>query len=396
MICVADPELSFAHETLLSTVLLRVHQDMSPTSKMASKDSHLYNRPTYNLNNGKEISSSTTLAFTSQLSSLISNPSNTSKPTSSRIKPKKDDLFRRPNRNTAKRAKLDEDASPHFEQKHTTNGEALDKNMWERSKRKMEEKARLYAAMKRGDVEDMDEKYTVDFDKKWAESHEEGKQSGSEDDDAGSEDDDAGSDDEEHEIIEYTDEFGRTRTGTRATAARSTRIQNSKADLASDRFTARPSAPSNVIRGDTIQHQAFNPDEGIYGQMEDLARKRDKSLTPPPEEHFDATKEVRSKGTGFFQFSDDVEERRRQQQGLEDERAETERRRKERQERLDERKRQIEERREELQARRGKRKADDFLEELGEELAQRQQDSGTEVTERIEAAMWREEIDEDG
>ena len=129
----------------------------------------------------------------------------------------------------------------------------------------------------------------------------------------------------------------------------------------------------------------------MFGQMEELAKKRDKSLTPPPEAHFDSTKEVRTHGTGFFHFSDDAEERRRQMEGLETERAETERRRKERQDKLDERKRQIEARRKDVQAKRGKRKADDFLEELGEELAQRPPNSRTEMTDRIEAALEREE-----
>ena len=158
----------------------------------------------------------------------------------------------------------------------------------------MEEKARLYAAMKRGDVEDVEERYTVDFDRKWAESH------NPERDDDG--EDGAGSEDEEEdrEVVEFTDEFGRTRTGTRAEAARIQRMQNSRAELESDRFTAHPAAPANVIRGDTIQHEAFNPDAPVAHQMEELARKRDKSLTPPPEEHFDSTKEVRRQRNGIL------------------------------------------------------------------------------------------------
>ena len=325
----------------------------------SKKDAQLYQQRAHNLNNGKEISSSTTLSFTSQLSSLISSNSTASKtkPTSSRNKPKKDDIFTRPNRNTAKRAKRDDEDSPHFEQKHTTNGEALDRGLWERSKRKMEEKARLYAAMKRGDVEDDDAKYAVDFDQKWA-----NKQDGKEEDD--DDDDDAGSDGDD-ELVEFTDEFGRTRKGTRAQIARAKRAEQSKADLAGDRFAARPAAPSNVIYGDAIQHQAFDPDAPLAAQMEALAKKRDKSLTPPPEEHFDSTKEVRTKGTGFYQFSGTDAERRQQMEGLESERKETERIRDERQKTLDERRQQIEQRRKELQTKRSKRKADEFLEEIG-------------------------------
>ena len=210
---------------------------------MASKDSHLYQARAHNLTNGKEISSSTTLSFTSQLSSLISNSSTTSSRTkgsaSSRLKPRKDDIFSKPNRNTAKRAKRDSEDSPHFEQKHTTNGEGLDSGIWERSKRKMEEKARLYAAMKRGDVEDADEKYAVDFDQKCLDAHVDDKEDESSDD--------VDSDEESRETVEYKDEFGRTRTGTRAEASRAQRMQRSKADLASDRFTFFNYSASTVI-----------------------------------------------------------------------------------------------------------------------------------------------------
>lgn len=233
----------------------------------------------------------------------------------------------------------------------------------------MEEKARLYAAMKRGDVEDMDERYAVDFDRKWAEGKEEDEE----------QDDEEDRDDGPEEQVEYTDEFGRTRTGTAGEAARAERLKRAgPGGVEDDRFTARPTAPSNMIYGDTIQHQAFNPDEPDLAKMEALAKKRDKSLTPPPETHFDANWEIRTKGTGFFQFSEDPEERKRQMENLEKERAETEKRRTQRSAKVDERKRLIEERRRELAQRRGKRKADQFLEQLGEEMGMVVKDEGGE------------------
>lgn len=355
---------------------------------LSHKDGALYGeRKARNLK-GKEISSSTTLGFTSQLSALINNSaaSSSSKTAPSRPRPKKEDIFSKHNRNTAKRAKRDlEEDSLAFAQKHTTDGEGLDSSTWERSKRKMEEKARLYAAMKRGDVEDLDEKYTVDFDRKWAERQ--GEDEEEEDDD---------DNDVEQEMVEYVDEFGRTRTGTAAEAARAQRIKAGEADMRSDRFTARPTAPANVIYGDTIQHQAFNPDEPITAQMEALAAKRDRSLTPPPDTHFDASKEVRTKGTGFFQFSGDAEERKRQMDGLEAERLETEKKRKEREAKLEERKRMVEERRKDIASARGKRKADGFLDRLGEEMMSAQEEKAPtdEMTERIEKAIEREEVDD--
>ena len=82
-------------------------------------------------------------------------------------------------------------------------------------------------------------------------------------------------------------------------------------------------------------------------------------------------------------------------QGLEEERVETERKRKERQEKLDERKKQLDERRKDIQARRGKRKADDFLDELGLELESHPRSTKTDVTEKIDAAMEREDGEEE-
>lgn len=224
----------------------------------------------------------------------------------------------------------------------------------------------MYAAMKRGDVEDLDERHMVDFDRKWAEAEERGEASKFYDTSSGEEDDAS----EDEEMVEYIDEFGRTRRGTRAEAARSERIQNAKAAGAdaADRFTARPSAPSNIIYGDLIQHSAFNPDEPVAQQMAELAAKRDKSLTPPPETHFDARKEIRQKGQGFFQFSADEEERKRQMAELERERMETEQRRKENQDRKEKRRREVEERKRTILKKRGQKQADRFMENLMSEL----------------------------
>ncbi|KAK5676141.1 hypothetical protein LTS10_011431 [Elasticomyces elasticus] len=333
-----------------------------------------------NLSNGKPISSSTSLAFSSQLGALINNASSSSTTTgtnksskSNNFKRKKDYLFsaHTQKQGTGKRAKRDLDSNSVrvTEQRHSTSTEALEEGVWARSKRKMEAKARLYAAMKRGDVEDTDERYAVDFDKKWAEreDNEELDDSGHSSDDDG--EGDGGDGQGKGGVVEYQDEFGRSRTGTAAEAAKAKRAMDAGHDIHSDRFTARPSAPANVIYGDTIQHHAFDPDSlPIAGKMEELARKRDTSLTPPPEEHFDGGKEIRTKGTGFMQFSGDAAERERQMEALEAERRETEKRRKEREGKVNERKSKLDARRKEIQERRGKQKAKRFLEELGAEM----------------------------
>ncbi|KAJ9649655.1 hypothetical protein H2199_000433 [Coniosporium tulheliwenetii] len=307
---------------------------------MTTKDSSLYGIPRPKKASGKEISSSTTLAFTSQLSTLIaSSTSTTNRSSTGRARPKKDDIFATHNKGSRKRALKDLD-DVCFEQKHSTSSDALDAATYHRSKRKMEEKARLYAAMKRGDVEDVDEKYAVDFDRNEA----------------------------ENEVVEYTDEFGRTRRGTKAEAAREERRKKAAAADEPDRFTARSAAPSNIIYGDTVQAAAFNPDVTIAEQMAALAAKRDKEVTPPPDEHFDGSKEIRTKGTGFYQFSADKEMRAREMEALEKERAETERAREERDRRKEERKREVEEKRKAIKEKRGKVQADRFLDSLGDAL----------------------------
>jgi hypothetical protein len=228
----------------------------------------------------------------------------------------------------------------------------------------MEDKARLYAAMKRGDVEDLDGKYGVDFDRKWAEAEASGKP----EEDTSSGEDDA--EDSDEETVEYTDEFGRTRTGTKAQAAREERRKNGTA-LADepDRFTARPRMPGQLIYGDTIQAHAFNPDETIAEQMASLAAKRDKETTPPPDEHFDSRKEIRTKGVGFFQFSGDSEERKKQMEALEKERLETETRRADAIKRKEDRKKELEARKKSIAAKRGKAQADKFLDGLMGEIS---------------------------
>jgi hypothetical protein len=253
-----------------------------------------------------------------------------------------------------------------FTQKHrgrTAEERHDDDATWKRTKRRMEEKARLYNALKRGDIEDLDDKYGVDFDRKWAETQAKGEgeqQAGS--------DSSSDSEESEEEEFEYTDEFGRTRKGTRAQIAREERRKKTQAADEPDRFTARPSMPDQIIHGDTVQTHAFNPDETIAEQMAALAAKRDKELTPPPDEHFDGKAEARQRGTAFMHFSKDEEERKEQMANLEKERVNTEKARDARKKQMEERQKLVEERRKKIKEKRAKGQADRFLNDLGAEL----------------------------
>lgn len=221
----------------------------------------------------------------------------------------------------------------------------------------MEEKAKRYKAMKRGELgEEGEGDELVDFDRKWAERE----------DSSSSSDEDEG----KNEIVEYEDDYGRARRGTRAEAERMERKKRmavlGQEEL--DRMSARPTMPSNIIYGDMVQVAAFNPDEPIAEKMEELARKRDRSATPPERKHYEADKEFRIKGVGFYSFSKDEEVREREMEALERERVETERMRKEREAKREQRKKEIEERRKAIGEKRARKQADSFLEGLEGEL----------------------------
>ena len=346
-----------------------------PPTAMKSKPS-LYNHKPHRLTKDPITSSSSSnLAFASSLSSLLATSASTpasgrpraSKPTKS----KDDSIFTAHNKGTQKRALADTAADGPLPQKHARTAEHVDAATLSRSRRKMEEKARLYASMKRGDYvpppdggRDKEGEGLIDFDRKWAESEEAGGGGRAEDGDSSS--DDYGRDSGEEEgdgMVEYEDEFGRLRTGTKGAASLELRRRNAQvyanAELAEAK--ARPQRPDNIIYGDAVQHAAFNPDATLTAQMESLAKKRDRSITPPEEVHYDASKEVRTKGVGFFQFSRDKEGRAAEMERLKRDREETERGRRAREERKEERKRKLEERKKKVGDKRGEKLAEAFL-----------------------------------
>jgi len=202
----------------------------------------------------------------------------------------------------------------------------------------------------------------VDFDRKWAE-----RRSRIQREDSSSDSEDDGTND----IVDYEDEYGRARRGTRADVERIERKKRKQVlgQEELDRMSARPVQPSNLIYGDTVQTLAFNPEEPVMEKMEELAKKRDRSMTPPEQKHYEADKEFRIKGVGFYQFSKDEGVREGEMKALKREREETERVRKEREGKKEARKREIEMRRREIGEKRARKQADSFLNGLGEEMA---------------------------
>ena len=231
----------------------------------------------------------------------------------------------------------------------------------------MEQKAKLYSAMKRGDyvAGENESEGLIDFDRKWAENEANGKER----DD--SLDEDLESDDGRGEVVDYEDEYGRTKRVTRTEAEKMERRKLNRTLGAEelDRMSARPAMPSNLIYGDTVQVSAFNPEEPVLAQMEEIAKKRDRSMTPPEAKHYEADKEIRSKGVGFYSFSKDEATREKEMEALERERLATERMRTEREEKKNKRKKEIEERRKAIGEKRAKKQADSFLDRLTTDFA---------------------------
>ncbi|KAI9374684.1 hypothetical protein BJX61DRAFT_532230 [Aspergillus egyptiacus] len=355
-------------------------------------NSNLYGRPKAPKQQSTSTTpSSSTLAFTTTLSNLISadnaNSSRHGRPRPS--KTTKSDLFARPNKGAQKRAAADLNDSHNnaaLQQAHQSSAEigTVDAATLHRSKRRMEEKTRLYEDLKRGeylaagsesDDEDSSDAYLarlrrkekealVDFDRKWADEQQQQEEGVNASDDSSSEKEA----DDNASIISYEDELGRTRRGTRKEASRAARekaalASRSTSEPANERW--RPSRPENLIYGATVQTEAFRPPEVVAEQMEYLAKRRDRSMTPE-EVHYDAEGEVRNRGMGFYAFSKDEEVRRRQMEELMSARAETERERQEKVERRNRRERAREERRREVDKLRAKRRAEMFLSGLGD------------------------------
>ncbi|OXV09980.1 hypothetical protein Egran_02257 [Elaphomyces granulatus] len=368
----------------------------------------------------KDLTSSSTLAFSTHLSSLISknSPSSSSPPvgvsgistTCGRARPSrssKSDIFTVHNKGAQKRAAADEDGSlthTTLQQVHQRADDIghVDAATLHRSKRRMEEKARIYEDLKKGwhleessDEDDggadgyfsrmrrKENNALVDFDRKWAEEKSarkarkrkpgSGSPSDTESDERscdGTERDEDDDDATGGSVVNYEDEFGRSRQGTRAEAARAARLrrqqeQGQGRDQDShDR--SRPARPDNLIYGSAVQAEAFNPEAAVTSQMSYLASRRDRSQTPPAEIHYDADAEVRNRGTGFYAFSRDEKLRQKEMEGLLNARKETERERETRRERKGERDRVKAERQKKIRELRGMRQSEIFLRGLGD------------------------------
>ncbi|KAG1905272.1 uncharacterized protein F5891DRAFT_1008473 [Suillus fuscotomentosus] len=180
--------------------------------------------------------------------------------------------------------------------------------------------------------------------------------------------------DDDDPIIEYEDEFGRQRTGRRSEVPRHLLPRSEDTEPI-------PDEDKDVIYNPVNYFPVFEPSAERIQAVQDAYSEDNNPLSS----HYDASKEVRAKGAGYYQFSGDEETRRQQMEELQSARIETEKIRQDagavdlkpgevegmrddsitagasRSRAMEKRKRDIEERRKILDAKRRKVKGDETL-----------------------------------
>ena len=121
--------------------------------------------------------------------------------------------------------------------------------------------------------------------------------------------------DDDDPVIEYEDEFGRIRTAKRSEVPREFHPRHDVQDEDEDEDI--------VIHNPVNYLPIYTPSEERIAEI-----SKEYADTNPLNVHYDASKEVRAKGAGFYQFSADEETRKKQMEELKNVREETEKTRK--------------------------------------------------------------------
>ncbi|KLO10829.1 hypothetical protein SCHPADRAFT_831992 [Schizopora paradoxa] len=192
-----------------------------------------------------------------------------------------------------------------------------DRSTAESAREALERKAKIYEKLKKGKSGGLtDAQYDgllVDFDSKAMDEH---YSSDSEDVDE-SLTVPKPPDDDDDPIVEYEDEFGRTRTSRRSEVPRN----------------LMPSADAEQEEEEELDpfvlHNPVNHFPIYEPSSERVAAINEAAKETAAETHYDAAKEVRAKGAAFYAFSADEEKRRKEMEALRAARDETEQTRKE-------------------------------------------------------------------
>ncbi|KAH9902782.1 hypothetical protein C8Q73DRAFT_634712 [Cubamyces lactineus] len=189
--------------------------------------------------------------------------------------------------------------------------EEISKPTLESARAILERKARVYDKLRKGKSGGLDDKQygalLVDFEQKGIDPH---YSSDSDDVDESLTVPVPPEGEEDDPIMEYLDEYGRTRTARRSEIPRE-RLPRPEED-----------------EEDFDPYVIHNPVDHfpVYQQSEERAEEIKRRLaeeSKPPTIHYDASREVRAKGAGFYQFSADEETRRKQMEELRKAREET-------------------------------------------------------------------------
>ncbi|KAI0768051.1 hypothetical protein BD413DRAFT_137370 [Trametes elegans] len=193
--------------------------------------------------------------------------------------------------------------------------ETISQPTWESARAKLERKVQWYKDESRGKTGRLSDKkreeLLVDFALKPPDPH---FQSDSEDEDESLTVPVPPQEEQDDPVMEYQDEFGRTRTARRSEIPRELLPQPEKEQEEED---IDPYVVYNPVNHFPVYEPSAERVEKIRAEFAEENN--------PLNIHYDATREVRAKGAGFYQFSGDEETRRKQMEELRKAREETER-----------------------------------------------------------------------
>ena len=185
----------------------------------------------------------------------------------------------------------------------------------------LERKAKVYDQLQRGKTGGLsEEKFQdslIDWDRKEAQRYAStSDEEDDDDDDQISEHDMSNADDR---LVDYEDEFGRTRTIRKSEMPRQLQREQQKAEENSNNHHM-------ITYGPLSSFPVYKPDPAQRAR--EMANKEGAgSYKRSASDHFDSRLEKRHRGAGFFQFSQDEEVRKRQMNELREERQTTQKNR---------------------------------------------------------------------
>ncbi|KAG9010739.1 hypothetical protein FRB94_010016 [Tulasnella sp. JGI-2019a] len=183
----------------------------------------------------------------------------------------------------------------------------------------LERKSKIYEKLQKGLHGGINEKQydalLVDFDKK-AEAGESFESNEDDVDESLTVPEPPRDDDAEDPIVEYQDEYGRARTARRSEVPREF-LREPEVEEQEQEYD-----PNIICEGSDNPEGHFPTYEPSAARLEKINADLQESLKDPLQ-HYDASRDNRSKGAGFYQFSADEETRRREMEELKAARNET-------------------------------------------------------------------------